>query len=165
MRIPILVGRDKIITVEVRNKEAAQKLERHKPVPEGIEPRDVWTYLHAIDKKTGANRVDRGSGNLRPPTARRMAGQLRMDDGPSRTAGGGHGPLKTYGVSLSLSTRQTLWSREINGDSSYNSHRNANTCSAPGLQPPRIDSTTGETLRTQRCRRKVDISRCTDRQT
>ena len=49
---PILVG-DKIFTVEVRNPEAGMQIERHKPVPPGIEPRDVWTYLHAIDKKTG----------------------------------------------------------------------------------------------------------------
>ncbi|MCA9084585.1 MAG: PQQ-binding-like beta-propeller repeat protein, partial [Planctomycetaceae bacterium] len=49
---PILVN-DMIITVEVRNKDAGQQLERHKPVPDGIDPRDVWTYLHAIDSNTG----------------------------------------------------------------------------------------------------------------
>ena len=43
---------DTILTVEVKNKELPA-VEAYKPVPEGIEPREVWCYLHGIDKNTG----------------------------------------------------------------------------------------------------------------
>jgi outer membrane protein assembly factor BamB len=160
---PILVS-DKILTVEVRNKEAAQKLERHKPVPEGIEERDVWTYLHAIDKKTGKVLWIEEAGTCVHNTP--MAGQL--PDGRWAIAhgrGGGHGPLeKPYGVSLTLlDSGKTLWSREINGDSSYNSHWNAKRVF--WFQGPNhlvLDSATGEVLRTQNVTENVDL---TDAQT
>ncbi|MCA9059360.1 MAG: PQQ-binding-like beta-propeller repeat protein, partial [Planctomycetaceae bacterium] len=119
---PILIG-DRIITVEVRDKEAAQQLERHKPVPDAINPRDVWTYLHAIDKHTGEVVWIGEPGTSVHNTP--MAAQL--PDGRWAIAhgrGGGHGPLeKPYGVSLTLATTgQTLWSREFAGDCSWNSH-------------------------------------------
>lgn len=156
---PILVG-DKIITVEVRNKEAAQKLERHKPVPEGIEPRDVWTYLHAIDKKTGKVVWIEEAGTCVHNTP--MAGQL--PDGRWAIVhgrGGGHGPLEEpYGVSLTLlDSGKTLWSREVKGDSSYNSHWNAQHVF--WFQGPNhlvLDTTTGEILRTQNVTENVDVT-------
>ena len=147
---PILVG-DRIITVEVRNKEAAQKLERHKPVPAGIEPRDVWTYLHAIDKKTGKVLWLEEVGTSIHNTP--MVGQLA--DGRWAIAhgrGGGHDPLeKPYGVSLTLlDSGQTLWSREFHGDCSHNSHWNARHLFwFQGIQHLVLDSATGEMLRTQ----------------
>lgn len=160
---PILVG-DKIITVEVRNKKAAQKLERHKPVPEGIEPRDVWTYLHAIDKRTGKVVWIEEAGTCVHNTP--MAGQLA--DGRWAIAhgrGGGHDPLeKPYGVSLTLlDSGKTLWSRDIKGDSSYNSHWNAkNVFWFQGPNHLVLDTTTGEILRTQNVIENVDV---TDAQT
>lgn len=156
---PILVG-DKIITVEVRNKEAGQKLARHQPVPKGIEPRDVWTYLHAIDKKTGQVLWIEEAGTTVHNAP--MAGQLA--DGRWAVAhgrGGGHDPLeKPYGVSLTLlDSGQTLWSREIDGDCSYNSHWNKeHVFWFQGASHLVLDSTTGEILRTQDLSANVDFS-------
>jgi len=156
---PILV-RDRIITVEVRNKEAAQKLERHKPVPPGIEPRDVWTYLHAINKRTGEIEWIEEAGTSIHNTP--MVGQLA--DGRWAIAhgrGGGHDPLeKPYGVSLSLlDSGKTLWSREIQGDCSYNSHWNAkHVFWFEGSHHLVLDSTTGEVLRRQDLSEKVDFT-------
>jgi outer membrane protein assembly factor BamB len=147
---PILVG-DTILAVEVRDKEAAQKLERHKPVPEGIEPRDVWTYLHAIDKKTGQIRWIEQVGTSVHNTP--MAGQLA--DGRWAVVhgrGGGHDPLeKPYGVSLTLlDSGQTLWSRKTAGDCYQNAHWNADHVYwFQGIHHLVLDSATGEVLRTQ----------------
>jgi len=156
---PILVG-DTIITVEVRNEEAAKKLERHKPVPAGIEPRDVWTYLQAIDKRTGNILWIEEAGTCVHNTP--MAGQLA--DGRWAIAhgrGGAHDPLeKPYGVSLTLMDRgKTLWSREITGDCSYNAHWNArHVFWFQGTNHLVLDSTTGEVLRTQDLSAKVDFT-------
>ncbi|MCB1226926.1 MAG: PQQ-binding-like beta-propeller repeat protein [Verrucomicrobiales bacterium] len=160
---PILVG-DTILTVEVRNKEAARQLQRHQPVPEGIDPRDVWTYLHAIDKTTGEVRWVETAGTCIHNTP--MAGQL--PDGRWAIVhgrGGGHGPLeKPYGVSLSLlDSGETLWSREIDGDCSHNSHWNArNVFWFQGMNHLVLDTLTGEIVRTQDVVAKVDF---TDSQT
>jgi outer membrane protein assembly factor BamB len=156
---PILVG-DKIITVEVRNEEAARKLERHKPVPAGIEPRDVWTYLHAIDKRTGKTVWTEDAGTSIHNTP--MAGQLA--DGRWAVVhgrGGGHEPLeKPYGVSLTLlDSGKTLWSREINGDCYQNSHWNAkHVFWFQGSNHLVLDTATGEVLRTQDLGAKVDFT-------
>lgn len=156
---PILVG-DKIVTVEVRDKEAGQKLARHQPVPKGIEPRDVWTYLHAIDKKTGKVLWIEEAGTTIHNTP--MAGQLA--DGRWAIAhgrGGGHDPLeKPYGLSLTLlESGQTLWSREIDGDCSYNSHwNNKNLFWFQGASHLVLDTATGEILRTQDLSANVDFS-------
>ncbi len=124
---PILHG-DIILTVEVKNKAAGQKLERHKPVPEGIDERDVWTYLHAIDKKSGEVKWINDAGTSVHNTP--MIGKL--SDG--RTAvvhgrGGGHGPLeKPYGITMTLvDTGETLWTYETGkgGDCYFNSHWNS----------------------------------------
>lgn len=156
---PILVG-DKILTVEVRDKEAAQKLERHKPVPEGIEPREVWTYLHAIDKKTGKVVWIEEAGTCVHNTP--MAG--RLPDGRwaiLHGRGGGHDPLeKPYGVSLTLlDSGKTLWSREVMGDSSYNSHWNAkNVFWFQGPNHLVLDTMTGEILKTQNVTENVSVT-------
>lgn len=160
---PILVG-DKILTVEVRDKEAAQKLERHQPVPAGIEPRDVWTYLHATNKRTGEIEWIEEAGTSIHNTP--MAGQLA--DGRWAIVhgrGGGHDPLeKPYGVSLSLlESGKTLWSRELTGDCSHNSHWNPkHVFWFQGSNHLVLDSATGEVLRTQDLSAEVDF---TDAQT
>ncbi|TWU01582.1 outer membrane protein assembly factor BamB family protein [Neorhodopirellula pilleata] len=160
---PILVG-DLIITVEVRNKEAGQKLLRHKPVPAGIDPRDVWTYLHAINKNTG--RVvwigEAGTCVHNTPMVGRLAdGRWAIAHG----RGGGHGPLeKPYGVTLTLlETGKSLWNLEVNGDCSWNSHWNSNFVFWFDKQNHLvIDTTTGKLLRSQRLDENVDV---TDAQT
>jgi PQQ-like domain len=160
---PILVE-DKLITVEVRNKEAGQYLLRHKSVPDGIDPRDVWTYLHAIDKKTGEVLWVGEAGTCIHNTP--MAGQL--EDGRWAIVhgrGGGHAPLeKPYGVSLSLlENGKTLWNRDLNSDCSWNSHWNARYVFWFEKQNHLVlDTATGELLREQSLSENVDF---TDAQT
>ena len=156
---PILVG-DKIITVEVRNQEAGRQIQRHKPVPDGIDPRDVWTYLHAIDKNTGEILWVGEAGTSVHNTP--MAGQL--PDGRWAIAhgrGGGHGPLeKPYGVSLSLlETGKEIWNREFNGDCSYNSHWNAkHVFWFEKMNHLVLDAATGAILHTQSLSENVDLT-------
>ncbi|MEZ5940579.1 MAG: PQQ-binding-like beta-propeller repeat protein [Planctomycetaceae bacterium] len=156
---PILVG-DKIITVEVRDKAAGQKLQRHKPVPEDIDPRDVWTYLHAIDKNTGEVLWVGEAGTCIHNTP--MVGQL--SDGRWAIAhgrGGGHGPLETpYGVSLTLlETGKKLWSREFNSDCSWNSHWNArHVYWFEGTNHVVLDTNSGDVLRKRNLSENVDFT-------
>lgn len=156
---PILVG-DKLITVEVRNKEAGQKLLRHKPIPDGIDPRDVWTYLHAVDKNSGEVLWVGEAGTCIHNSP--MAGQLT--DGRWAIVhgrGGGHAPLEQpYGVSLTLlETGKTLWSRELNSDCSWNSHWNAKYVFWFEKQNHLVlDAETGEVLRTQSLNENVDFT-------
>lgn len=156
---PILVG-DKIITVEVRNKEAGQMLERHKPVPEGIDPHEVWTYLHAINKRTGRIEWIENAGTCihNSPMAGRLAdGRWAVAHG----RGGPHEPLeKPYGVSITLlDSGKTLWSREFHADASQNSHWNArHLLWFAGERHLVLDSATGEVLRAQDLSGKVDFT-------
>ena len=156
---PILVG-DKILTVEVRDKQAGQQLKRHKPVPDGIDPRDVWTYLHAIDKNTGEVLWVGKSGTAVHNTP--MVG--RLADGRWAIAhgrGGGHGPLeKPYGVSLTLlESGKTLWSREFNGDCAFNTHWDANHVYWFERNTHHtLDTETGKTLHSTDVHRGVDIT-------
>jgi hypothetical protein len=149
-----------IITVEVRNKEAGQKIERHKPVPEGIDPRDVWTYLHAINKNNGKILWVEEAGTCihnTPMVGKLVDGRWAIVHG----RGGGHAPLeKPYGVSLSLlETGKTLWSQEINGDCSWNSHWNSKYVFWFDKQSHLVlDTATGNIIRSQSLNEHVDFS-------
>ncbi len=110
---PVMVG-DTILTVEVKDKEAGQKLQRHKPVPEGIEEKDVWCYLHGIDKNTGEVKWvgEAGTAVGNTPTVK------QLKDGTWAVAhgrGGGHGPLeKPYGPSLtSFEDGKEIWTVDL----------------------------------------------------
>ncbi len=147
---PILVG-DLILTVEVKDKAAGQKLERHKPVPENIDPRDVWTYLHAIDKRTGEVMWIGEAGTVVHNTP--MVGQLK--DGTwaiSHGRGGGHGPLeKPYGPSLTrLEDGKAIWSHDLKRtDASYNTHWNEEELYwFSGMDHLVFESESGKLLRT-----------------
>jgi outer membrane protein assembly factor BamB len=156
---PILVG-DKILTVEVRNEEAGQKVERHTPVPAGIDPRDVWTHLRAIHKETGVVEWIEEVGTSIHNTP--MAGQLA--DGSWAVAharGGPHEPLeKPYGLGMTLlDTGRTLWTRELKGDCSYNTHWNARHLFwFEGSRHLVLDSMTGDVLRAQDLSERVDFT-------
>ncbi len=126
---PILQG-DALLFVEVRDKELGGRIAMHRQPPAGVDVRDVWTYLHAIDKTTGdvlwAERT--GTAIHNTPLVGRLA-----DGTPAvvHGRGGGHGPLENpYGLSLtSLADEapgKTLWSLELPRSSSYqNSHWDA----------------------------------------
>lgn len=123
---PILFG-NQLITVEVLDKEAGALLRRHGKIPEGVNPRSVWTYLHGIDKRTGEVLWTEPAGTVIHNTP--MMGYLR-DGSPGiiHARGGGHGPLEVpFGISLtSLAPKREgrqIWSIEVPRlDPSFNSH-------------------------------------------
>lgn len=134
---PFLVG-DAIVYLEVANKQEGSKIRKwaspgvkssSTKVPEGVEPREVWTYLHGIDKRTGKVlwRENVGTSVHNTPVIGTTAdGKVAI----SHARGGGHGPLeKPYGQSLTSlepgSEGVTLWSTELPGyDPSFASHWN-----------------------------------------
>lgn len=136
---PYLVG-DAILCLEVANKDEGAKIQKwiapgkkspHTNVPAGVDPREVWTYLHAIDKRTGEAlwREQVGTSIHNTPTVGRTAdGRLAV----AHARGGPHGPLeKPYGQSLTILNAAgqgtTLWSTELPGyDPSFASHWNEN---------------------------------------
>ena len=152
---PFLVG-DTILYVETANKEQAEKIKsRNDGPPKGIDPKQVWTYLHGIDKKTGKVlwREDVGTTIHTTPVVGQMAdGKLAV----SHARGGGHKPLETpYGHSLtSLAPGQegkTIWSTELkNYDPPFACHWNQKyTFGFYDQKHLVIDTQTGELLREQ----------------
>lgn len=122
---PYLVG-DSILYLEVANKQAGAKIQKWAApgkrssgtgVPDGVEAKEVWTYLHAIDKRTGDVRWREGVGTSvhnTPVVGRTADGKLAV----AHARGGGHGPLeKPYGHSLTSlapgSEGKTLWSVDL----------------------------------------------------
>jgi len=134
---PYLVG-DVILNVEVANKEAGALMQKWSApgvpakevkVPDGIDEREVWTYIHGLDKKTGEVlwREQVGTSVHNTPTVGIDAnGSLAV----AHARGGPHQPLeKPYGQSLtSLAPGQegkTLWSLDLEGyDPSFECHWN-----------------------------------------
>lgn len=159
---PILHG-GLILTVEVKDKEAGQKLERHKPVPEGVVERDVWTYLHAIDKNTGEVKWigEPGTSVHNTPMIGTTAdGRAAVVHG----RGGGHGPLETpFGISMTLvETGENLWNYETGkgGDCYFNSHWNRRHVYWFHRQNHLVlDATSGKLLREQNVINSADFCR------
>lgn len=134
---PYLVD-DAILYVEVANKEAGAKIQKWAApgkqssgtdVPDGVDEKEVWTYIHAIDKRTGKVmwREQVGTSVHNTPTVGRTAdGKLAV----AHARGGPHGALeKPYGQSLtSLAPGEegkTLWSTSLDGyDPSFACHWN-----------------------------------------
>ena len=160
---PMLVG-DAIVYLEVANKSAGAKLQKWKApgvinrsirVPDDVDVKEVWTYLHGIDKRNGKTLWRETVGTSVHTTP--VVGRLR--DGSfavSHARGGGHGPLeKPYGHSLtSLAPGQagrTIWSTPIDGyDPSFSCHMNEKY--AFGFSKGRhlvFDITSGKILREQ----------------
>ena len=124
---PYLLG-DTILYVEVADKQAGAKIQKWSApgkrssgtdVPAGVDERDVWTYLHGIDKRTGKVlwREQVGTSIHNTPVV-----GLTADGRPavSHARGGGHQPLeKPYGQSLtSLAPGEegtTIWSTDLEG--------------------------------------------------
>jgi outer membrane protein assembly factor BamB len=161
---PFLVGND-ILYVEVADKHAGAKMQKWTApgktakggvkVPEGVDPKEVWTYIHGIDKRTGKIRWREDVGTVvhnTPMVSRTVDGKL----GIAHARGGPHGPLeKPAGQSLtSLAPGEegvTLWSTEIPGyDPSFASHWNAKyVFGFQGMNHLVFDASTGRMLREQ----------------
>ena len=132
-RLSLFLFGDQLITVEVLDKEAGARLRRHGKIPDGVDHRSVWTYLHGLDKRTGEVLWNEPAGTVCHNTP--MMGH-RKDGSPAiiHARGGGHGPLEVpYGISLtSLAAGREgkqIWSIDVPGlDPSFNSHWDAAEC-------------------------------------
>lgn len=135
---PFLVD-DTILYVEVANKEAGAtmqkwlapgvKAEGKIEAPAGTDPKEVWTYIHGIDKRIGKILWRENTGTVihnTPVIGKTAEGHWAI----AHARGGPHQPLETpAGQSLtSLAPGQegtTLWSTELPGfDPSFSSHWN-----------------------------------------
>ena len=134
---PYLVG-DTILYVEVAAKKHGAKIQKwaapgkkstSTAVPDGVEEKEVWTYLHGIDKRTGKVLWRENAGTVvhNTPTVGLTAdGKLAV----AHARGGPHRPLeKPAGQSLtSLAPGEegkTLWSTELERyDPSFACHWN-----------------------------------------
>lgn len=161
---PFLVG-DAILYVEVANKEAGAKMQKWAApgkkvkggikIPDDVEPGEVWTYIHGIDKRNGKVLWREEVGTVvhnTPVVGRTAEGTVAI----SHARGGPHGPLeKPAGQSLtSLAPGEggkTLWSTEIPGyDPSFASHWNGKyVLGFKGMNHLVMDVETGGILREQ----------------
>ena len=135
---PYLIG-DTILYVEVANKEYGAKVQKWSApgkknkngtgVPEGVEPKEVWTYIHGIDKHTGKVMWREDAGTVvhnTPVIGKTASGELAV----SHSRGGPHGPFeKPAGQSLTSlapgNEGKTLWSTELSKyDPSFACHWN-----------------------------------------
>jgi len=161
---PFLVG-DTILYVEVANKEHGAKVQKWSApgvkskggvnVPKGVEPKEVWTYLHGIDKRTGEVLWREQVGTVvhnTPVVGMTAEGKLAV----SHARGGPHAPFeKPAGQSLtSLAPGEegkTLWSTELQKyDPSFASHWNETyVFGFRGGSHVVLDAASGELLREQ----------------
>lgn len=135
---PFLLG-DTILYVEVADKAAGASMQKWAApgkktkggihVPEGVDPRDVWTYIHGVDKQTGKVlwREDVGTVVHNTPV---MGFTHTGKPAIAHARGGPHAPLeRPAGQSLSSLAEgeagRTIWNTEISGyDPSFASHWN-----------------------------------------
>lgn len=119
---PYLVG-NTLLNVEVLDKRAARNTAMHKDLPEGVDPKRLWTYLHGIDKRTGEIKWIAQAGTAihnTPAVGVTAAGVPAVLHG----RGGGHSPPEQpYGWSLTSleagKEGQTLWDFAIPGAGSH----------------------------------------------
>ncbi|SMP66531.1 PQQ-like domain-containing protein [Neorhodopirellula lusitana] len=159
---PILID-GQILVVEVLDKEAATKLKRHAGLPENVDPKSVWTYLHSLDAATGKVRWVEPIGTVihnTPMIGRRSNGDWAV----LHARGGPHKPLETpYGFSLtSLASGDpgtTIWSTEIpNLNPMLNNHWDSKHAYAfTGEYHLILDVNTGQVLSRQSLRKNVDL--------
>ncbi|WP_186775656.1 outer membrane protein assembly factor BamB family protein [Rubripirellula tenax] len=160
---PFLVG-DMILYVEVANKEAGSKIQKwaapgrkskRTHVPEGVNEKEVWTYLHGVHKRTGEilwrEQVGTSVHNT-PVVAVTAEGKFAV----AHARGGPHAPFeKPAGQSLtSLAFGEegtTLWNTDLPRlDPSYACHWNSKYVF--GFQSGKhivLDAIGGEVLREQ----------------
>ena len=164
---PVLVD-DVILHLEVHDKENGSKItkwaapgKKAKPkIPAGVPEKNIWTYIHALDKNTGKIvwREDAGTSVHTTPMVSKLA------DGTTailHSRGGGHGPLeKPYGYSLTKVKGETLWSTEVKTFVNTNLHWNEKFAYGFGDNKHFVfDAVTGKTLKELPLFSGVDICR------
>ena len=169
---PFLAG-DTILYVEVANKEEGAKIQKWSApgmknkngtkVPKGVPEKEVWTYLHGIDKHSGKTlwREKVGTSIHTTPVVGKMSdGSLAI----SHARGGPHAPLeKPAGHSLTsidpATAGETLWSTELPGyDPSFGCHWNENFVFG-FLRGSHVvmDTNTGKVVRQQQLYEKANV--------
>lgn len=169
---PVLLN-GQILNVEVHDKVNGAQITKFQPgtsktkkptIPAGLsDQRDIWTYLHGIDAKTGTIlwRENVGTTIHNDPTIGTLS-----DGHPAvvHARGGGHGPLeKPYGLSLTSlkpgEEGKTIWSTELPGlDPPFNNHWNANEVYTFHDQAHVVlDTATGKELRRQPMYENADV--------
>ncbi|WP_182866831.1 outer membrane protein assembly factor BamB family protein [Stieleria mannarensis] len=160
---PYLVG-DVILYVEVADKEHGEKIQKWAApgkksagtdVPEGVDEKQVWTYLHGIDKRTGKVLWRENVGTVvhnTPVVGRTADGKLAV----SHARGGPHRPLETpAGHSLTRlapgEAGKTIWSTSLERyDPSFASHWNQKyVFGFRGGKHVVLDAVSGKLLREQ----------------
>ncbi len=159
---PILIN-SQLLVVEVLGKDAAQKLTRHAGIPEGIDPKSVWTYIHGLDASTGDVLWVEPLGTVihnTPMIGQRANGEWAV----LHARGGPHAPLETpYGLTLtSLAPGKEgtpLWSTEFPRiNPMLNNHWDAqHTYALDGDYHLILDTNTGRELSRQNLRTNVDV--------
>lgn len=170
---PILID-GQILNVEVLNKEAGATIRKFQAgtsktvapkLPDGIDEKQVWTYLNGIDAATGKIlwREQVGTSIHNTP----LIGRLN-DGTPAivHARGGGHRPLeKPYGISLTSLAKgaegNTLWSTPLPGyDPSFSNHWDERYVFGFHKGDHLVLSTsTGEVLRRQQLYKSADLWR------
>lgn len=159
---PILWN-NQLLVVEVLDKLAGAKLQRHEPIPDDIDPRSVWTYLHGIDALTGEVLWTEPTGTVVHDTP--MIGRLANGEmAVLHARGGGHSPLeKPYGITLtSLAPGKEgtpLWSTEFSRfDPVFNNHWNERFSYAfHGNDHVVLDTATGHEISRRSLGENVDL--------
>ena len=161
---PVIVN-NAILYVEVHDKVNGSKMKKWEApgkkskngtkIPEGVNPKDVWTYIHGIDKLTGKVlwREKTGTSIHGTPMIAKMADG---NYGIVHTRGGAHGTIeKPYGVNLTSlkpgEEGKSIWSTEFKKLSpSYNHHWNEKFVYAlTGNQHLVLDTVNGKVLKEQ----------------
>lgn len=161
---PILVE-NQLLVVEVLDQQAAKKLRRHEPVPAGVDPRSVWTYIHGLDAHTGDLLWREPAATVihnTPMVGRRANGEWAV----LHARGGPHQPLEApYGLSLTSLARgregTVLWSAEFKDlNPMVNNHWNADGVFAfAGEDHVVLDPETGRERSRRSLRRNIDLWR------
>ncbi len=159
---PMIVG-DVILHLEVHDKVNGSKMSKWSPqgkvqkvtIPAGVtSEKDVWTYIHAIDKRTGKVRWREKVGTSVHHTP--VFGTL-ADGTPAvvHARGGSHKPMeKPYGLSLTTvgpKSGRTLWSTHLERfDPAFSSHWNSREVYGFHLGKHIVlDTKTGKVIREQ----------------
>ena len=153
MHKPILIE-DSILVLEIADKKLVQNTKKGRVPKELVKNKDYWTYIHALDKKTGDVLWRENVGT----TIHATPNIFKMPDGNyaiMHSRGGNHKPPETpYGYSVTMvtgpSAGKTLWSaayKKVAADVNGHTHAKGITTFGKGEHIV-LDKSSGKTLAT-----------------